>query len=364
MGITYDKVNYHRKKNIKKSHIKNSALIENIQKNSVDYSKENKMNIINRPLKKTKKLEKKEEISKGEEDSINNINTDNITKKINTSSMQIIDDNIKSLFLNSTKFNKENINININSINIEEEKDEDCEYFLQRAEKIRYSYIQKLVSKEYYLPKNNSRKNIYNSLIIFDWDDTLFPTSFLAKIGYFSENIFLVEKEQEIIIKKLEQIEKKIIELINISLTKGEVYIITNAVFGWVEYTSKKFYPNFYKMLDKIKIISARRECENTFPNEVQEWKMQTFLNLRKNFDNNLVTNIICLGDSMLEIEAGRFLANHFQEAFIKTVKFKENPKLDEVYKQLILVIKQFNLIHSSIKSLIVRVEKRKKDEN
>ena len=364
MGITYDKVNYHRKKNIKKSHIKNSALIENIQKNSVDYSKENKMNIINRPLNKTKKLEKQEEISKSEEDSINIINTDNITKKINTSSMQIIDDNIKSLFLNSTKFNKENINININTINIEEEKDEDCEYFLQRAEKIRYSYIQKLVSKEYYLPKNNSRKNIYNSLIIFDWDDTLFPTSFLAKIGYFSENIFLVEKEQEKIIKKLEQIEKKIIELINISLTKGEVYIITNAAFGWVEYTSKKFYPNFYKMLDKIKIISARRECENTFPNEVQEWKMQTFLNLRKNFDNNLVTNIICLGDSMLEIEAGRFLANHFQEAFIKTVKFKENPKLDEIYKQLILVIKQFNLIHSSIKSLIVRVEKRKKDEN
>ena len=131
-----------------------------------------------------------------------------------------------------------------------------------------------------------------------------------------------------------------------------------------MEYTSKKFYPNFYKILDKIKIISARSECENTFPNEVQEWKMQTFLNLRKNFNNNLVTNIICLGDSMLEIEAGRFLANHFQEAFIKTVKFKENPKLDEIYKQLILVIKQFNLIHSSIKSLIIRVEKRKKDDN
>ena len=368
MGIAYDKVNYHRKKNIKKSHLKNSALIENIQKNIVDYPKENKINIINRPLNKTKKLEKHEEISKSEEDNINNdiniINKDNITKKINTSSIQTIDDNIKLLFLNSTKFNKENININLNSINIEIENDEDCEYFLQRAEKIRYSYIQKLVSKEYYLPKNNSRKNIYNSLIIFDWDDTLFPTSFLAKSGYFSENIILAEKEQEKIIKKLDQIEKKIIELINISLTKGEVYIITNAAFGWVECTSKKFYPNFYKILDKIKIISARRECENTFPNEVQEWKMQTFLNLRKNFNNNLVTNIICLGDSMLEIEAGRFLANHFQEAFIKTVKFKENPKLDEIYKQLILVIKQFNLIHSSIKSLIVRVEKRKKDEN
>ena len=95
-------------------------------------------------------------------------------------------------------------------------------------------------------------------------------------------------------------------------------------------------------------------------------WKIKAVNDLREkfNFEKCLLTNIICLGDSMLEIEAGRFLANHFQEAFIKTVKFKENPKLDEIYKQLILVIKQFNLIHSSIKSLIIRVEKRKKDEN
>ena len=47
----------------------------------------------------------------------------------------------------------------------------------------------------------------------------------------------------------------------------------------------------------------------------------------------------------MLEIEAGKFLANCFKEAFIKTVKFKENPKPDELNKQLILVKNQFNAI-------------------
>ena len=62
----------------------------------------------------------------------------------------------------------------------------------------------------------------------------------------------------------------------------------------------------------------------------------------------------------MLEIEAGKFLANCFKEAFIKTVKFKENPNPDELNKQLILVKNQFNAIHSSIKNLTVRVEKRK----
>ena len=203
----------------------------------------------------------------------------------------------------------------------------------------------------------------YNSLIIFDWDDTLFPTSFLAKNGYFSENLFLAELEDKIQ-KKLEKLEKSVLELINLSLTKGEVFIITNASEGWVEYTSSKYYPKFFEILDKIKIISARGEWEGTFPDNINKWKMNSFSNLRKYFDSKLVTNIICLGDSMLEIEAGKFLANCFQEAFIKTIKFKEDPKPEELNKQLTLVIKQFNIIHSSIKSLTIRVEKRKVSEN
>jgi len=339
-----------------KSKRKNSALMENIRKNSIDYSKEKNNPFCNQTkgvISRIKNLEKKEEKNKNEEDN-------NITKKI-ASPAKIINDNMKLLFLNIIKIIKENTNLN--STNIEEENDEgDDEYFLQRAEKIRYSYIEKLVSKAFYLPKNNP-KNIYNSLIIFDWDDTLFPTSFLAKNGFFTEKDKNTEKEEKIL-KKLEKLEKSVIDLINITLTKGEVYIITNAVIGWVEYTAKKFYPNFYNILDKIKIISARGECENDFPNDIQEWKNQTFSNLRKNFDNKLVTNIICLGDSMLEIEAGKLLANCFQKAFIKTVKFKENPKPDELNKQLILVKNQFNAIHSAIKSLTVKVEKRKGNEN
>ena len=85
---------------------------------------------------------------------------------------------------------------------------------------------------------------------------------------------------------------------------------------------------------------------------------------LQNTVDMQLVTNIICLGDSLFEMEAGRILASRFTEAFIKTIKFRETPKLDELIKQLKLVIKQFNLIHSSIKSLTIKVERRKVSEN
>ena len=337
--------------------MKNCELLENIRKNSADYTKDKKKSFCNQPksvICRIRNLKKKEETSKTKEDK-------NITKKLIASGHKFID-SMKLIFQNiNIKPIKENDNLN--SSNLEEDNNEtDDEFFLQRAEKIRYSYIQKLVSKAFILPKRNQKK-IYNSLIIFDWDDTLFPTSFLARNGYFSEqNIYSTEKDEKFL-KKIEKLEQSVIDLINISLTKGEVYIITNAVIGWVEYTSKQFFPNFYKILDKIKIISARGEWENTYPNNIQEWKIQTFSNLRNNFNNKLVTNIICLGDSMLEIEAGKILAKFFKEAFIKTVKFKENPKIDELNKQLILVKNQFNAIHSSIKCLTVRVEKRKVNE-
>ena len=74
------------------------------------------------------------------------------------------------------------------------------------------------------------------------------------------------------------------------------------------------------------------------------------------------VTNIICIGDSLLEIEAGRILASKFNKAFIKTIKFRETPKLDELLKQLKLVSQKFGSIYSSIKNLTIRIEKKKNE--
>jgi len=99
------------------------------------------------------------------------------------------------------------------------------------------------------------------------------------------------------------------------------------------------------------------------FPNDTQRWKIQTFLSLQKELNTKLVTNIICLGDSLYEMEAGRTLANCFTEAYVKTVKFKEGPKLEELNRQLILVNNQFSCICSAVKSLTIRVEKKKKGQ-
>ena len=279
--------------------------------------------------------------------------------------LQKIDENMKLLFLNSSKSLREKAinsttNEDKNSISNSSNQEPITEYELNYYKKenaLRNSYIQKLVSKQLYLPTNKSKS--HNSLIIFDWDDTLLPTTFLTQGGIFNENLILSENDN----RKIEKLEKSVLNLLNMAITKGDVYIITNAGLGWVEYSAQKFYPNVFEILTKIKIISARGQFEKDYPGDSRKWKLQTFLSLQKSLDTKLVTNIICLGDSLFEIEAGRVLGTQFSEAFVKTIKFKEGPKPEELNKQLMLVANQFQSIYIAVKNLTIRVEKKKKGQ-
>jgi hypothetical protein len=194
-------------------------------------------------------------------------------------------------------------------------------------------------------------------MIIFDWDDTLLCTSFLTPNGIFNEDLELTDKEKE----KLAKLEFSALRILTLAIGKSDTYIITNAAPGWVEYSAERFYPSVRKILNKVKIISARGDYESIYPGDSRMWKIQAFLNMQKNFDNNLVTNIICLGDSFIEMEAGHVLASKFTQAFIKTVKFRESPKPEELNKQLSLVADQFPAVFSAVKNLTIRVEKKAK---
>lgn len=229
--------------------------------------------------------------------------------------------------------------------------------FYRNGEEIRKSYISKLICKKVWMP--SQKEKTHNSLIIFDWDDTLLCTSFLTPGGVFNENIQLSEIDRG----KIRTLEFSVLRLLKIAVEKGDVYIITNAGPGWVEFSAEKFYPSIKSILEKITIISARGEYESKYPGDSKKWKIQTFLNLQKSLNVQLVTNIICLGDSFIEIEAGRILASKFSQAFIKTVKFRENPKPEELNKQLIVVANQFNDIYSTVKNLTIRVEKRRNNK-
>ena len=224
---------------------------------------------------------------------------------------------------------------------------------INRSEKLRKAYINKLISSNAWQPLK--KEKTHNTIFIYDWDDTLLCTSYLTPCGLFNDEFELTKKDKE----KLSNIEFYVLKILNFSILKGETFIITNASPGWVEYSCKKFYPEIFKILAKIKIISARGEYQRIFPKEIKQWKIHAFLEMKKNFNLDLVANILCMGDSIFEIEAAQILASKFTQSFIKTIKFKEAPKPEELVKQLRLVSDQLDKIFSSVVNLTIRVEKK-----
>ena len=287
---------------------------------------------------------------KKEEEKENNINIDK-----NKWKDELIISDINDI--NTYKKRSYDLGEGANKINEDETSNDFILNYYKKGEELRKRYMSQLINKGVWIP--NIQRKKYNSIIIFDWDDTLLPTSFLISKGIFNSYLELTKFEK----KRLSELEDLVDKLLTLSVDKGDVYIITNADKGWVEYSSKLIYPSISNILQKIKIISAKSEYQEKYPGDSRSWKVNAFINLTNDLDVKKITNIICSGDSVFEIEAAKILASKFTQAFIKTIKFKEKPELDEVFKQVMLVALQFNTIHSAVKNLTIRVEKKKREE-
>ena len=215
----------------------------------------------------------------------------------------------------------------------------------------RTNYYHKLIYKSILPPRQDKT---HNTIIIFDWDDTLFPTTFIAPRGVYNENIILPEIYNE----QLLQLEQLVHSILAKALAKGVVYIVTNSSAGWVEYSVEKYYPSIVHMLKYVNIISARCEYAHMYPRDPFNWKYLTFKRILNRFNDQMITNLIVVGDSCIEIQAGEKVAELFNECYIKTIKLKGSPTLRDVNKQLKLVNNEFMQIYSAVKNLSLKIEK------
>ena len=229
------------------------------------------------------------------------------------------------------------------------------EQLLRNEEKNINSSIEKLFSNIIW--KKDKNKKLFNSIIIFDWDDTLLCTSLINKYGYFSE----MKKYPMNDLIQISLLEAFVMEILEKSFEKGDTYIITNSEKGWVEYSCKKFFPNLFPLLSKLKIISSREKYEKMHPYNFLMWKMEVCKYFAKdyNYNINLPTNIISIGDSFADIEAGRSLENKFKKCFIKTIKFVKFPGVKDLIEQLGLILDKFEHIISSCYNWNIKVEKK-----
>ncbi|CAI2363465.1 unnamed protein product [Moneuplotes crassus] len=218
---------------------------------------------------------------------------------------------------------------------------------------MRQKYLNKLAQKKVWLVPREKPK-AHQTITIFDWDDTILCTSYLNPNGYATNDPVPINVKPTL--KKLETIA---IELLLKAVEHGDVYIITNAAHGWVEFSSEKYLPKVYEILDKVTVVSARTKYECLLPGKTCQWKMHAFLDTTKKMEKHAVTNIIAIGDSNIEMEASKVLARKFPRALLKTVKLREEPSPDELVKQLVLVSNRMPNILTTVKNLTIRLERK-----
>jgi len=219
-------------------------------------------------------------------------------------------------------------------------------------------------------------------VIIFDWDDTICPSTFVAKADIATSDD-LPQHFQSIFDELCKCAEKVLAE----ASKHGEVIIITSADEGWVEYSAERFVPKLLPVLEGIKVVSARSRYEEFYPKKSLCWKAAAFahevneifnnITEESSFDDNstLITEassascststtssserrrreIISFGDSMDERTAVKIVASQLN-ASSKSVKFIQHPSPVQIIGQLSIVNSQLNYICGNTKDIDVEI--------
>ncbi|KAL3666205.1 hypothetical protein V7S43_008993 [Phytophthora oleae] len=213
---------------------------------------------------------------------------------------------------------------------------------------------------------------------IFDWDDTLCPTTWLHLRGLLvahglidgapSMDIETFEAPSPLTSadrKQLELLESRVLQLLQLAARFGPVFIVTAASLPWVVASAENFLPKVRQFLldnqsqggdgemERVQVVSARdwyHHQVGTGGSQL-EWKCATFealcghLKVQEVFDRlKTRTDLISIGDARfeqeacvrMELKAGDFVRS-------KTIKFVEQPTLEELLEQLQLTSKMFD---------------------
>lgn len=123
-----------------------------------------------------------------------------------------------------------------------------------------------------------------------------------ADLSFYGYRIDSDERFAGPVEEALRALEASVLELLDLALESGQVYIVTNSEAGWVEMSARRFLPSVVRLLDKITVISARSIYERDFPGCPSAWKLQAFMQMTDLFRGRTV---VSLGDSY-GMELGR----------------------------------------------------------
>lgn len=214
----------------------------------------------------------------------------------------------------------------------------------------------------------NNKKIYLTNIFIIDWDDTLFPTTWIHKN---SIDVSKSQTEYKIYFLELDKTISGLLESLN---KIGDVWIVTNASINWIksclmglEQTRKTIISN------NIRIVSAR-DSYSSNSSSPTEWKILTFQDILEDIIGkifnkikpNTYVNIISIGDAMYEymalINLDNFIKSYMLDNknlnsktqqfnyLLKNIKFIEKPDFD-------FIIDQMNVLNKNKDTIVNKLE-------
>src|SRR5574344_1616782 len=156
-----------------------------------------------------------------------------------------------------------------------------------------------------------------NNLIIYDFDDTLFPS--------FSYVMHMIDFND---VEAFNEIDNIMFELLKYSLSIAEVIIISDGDIGWLLEILNHLPKSFKLINDQIEIVSTVNYYSHLFRKNVNEYKL------------NYILENINIGDGKNELFASISINEMFEDK-IKHIELIYESSYDE-WKYQMLKMKEF----------------------
>jgi len=199
------------------------------------------------------------------------------------------------------------------------------------------------------------------TFFIFDYDDTVLPSSWINRQGMRLDSNSIPTPQQMAALGEVAALTAKTLRL---ARQRGTVIFVTNGERGWIELSCQKFMPTLAPLLETVKMVSARTKYESPSAPSPVDWKVCAFEDeLAKHFgkdgllDPNARKNVLSLGDGVYEREALLMTTSALPNCSPKSLKFVERPDISQILKQHELILGNFDGIVNHVGLMDLRIQ-------
>ena len=191
-------------------------------------------------------------------------------------------------------------------------------------------------------PVNRPLTVFDRTLIVLDYDDTLFPTTQFCDDGYSTQLMcsgapLTAQCQQQVF-----DVENEALRLLNLAQQNGSVVLLTNAEPRWLELSSHHYMARLEQALQSGVRVVYGREWQSHHPTQPGMWKQMAFeselARLRNSIGQEAEIRLVSIGDSTFERNAAEKAGKEDGNVEVKTIKLVNLPNPSMLKQQLKLL--------------------------